>query len=93
MSKKNTNSLQNDTFENQYYLNYSFFLEIGLFKHSGKIGKLKDDNNCVLSNESEKFQENLLKNVLDNEKKDEKNNAKGLVIEKLIKRKDGKIEK
>ena len=93
MSKKNTNSLQNDTFENQYYLNYSFFLEIGLFKHSGKIGKLKDDNNCVLSNESENFQENLLKNVLDNEKKDEKNNAKGLVIEKLIKRKDGKIEK
>ena len=38
-------------------------------KHSGKIGKLKDENNHVLDNKADNFQIKLQNNDLDHEKK------------------------
>ena len=64
MSEDVTNSIQNDTFDNQDDLNHSEILEIGGFKHGVKIGKFKDDNNYVLGNEGDTFQDKLLKMFL-----------------------------
>ena len=47
---------------------------IGGFKHGGKIGKIKDDNNYFLGNEVDNFQDILLKK-LDNVNKDDKHHA------------------
>ena len=69
MSKYNTNSIQNSTSENQENLNNSRILKIGGFKHGCKIEGLKDYNNYVLGNKGEIFQDKLLENVLDNEKR------------------------
>ena len=68
MSKDNKTPTQNDTSYNQDDLNDPEILEIEGFKHGGKIGKLKDDNDFVLGNKGDNFQYKLLKNVLDNEK-------------------------
>ena len=59
MSKDNTNSVQNDTSDNQDDLNNSEVLEIVGFKHGGKIGKLKDGNNYFLGNKGDNFNKNL----------------------------------
>ena len=53
MSNGNTNSIQNDTSDNQDDLDYSEILEIGLIKHGGKIGILGDGNNYVLGNKGD----------------------------------------
>ena len=36
-------------------------MEIGLIKHDGKIGKLKDDGNYFLGNKGDNFQDKLQK--------------------------------
>ena len=47
MWRDNTNSTQNDTSDIQDNWNDSQILEIGGFKHSDKIGKLKDNNKYI----------------------------------------------
>ena len=59
MSRDNTNSMQNDTSDNQDDWNDSKFLEIGGFKHSDKIGKLKYDKMYVLGNTVNSFKTNF----------------------------------
>ena len=54
-------------------------------KHGGKFEKLKNDNNNVLENKGDHFQDKLLKNVLENEKKDDKHNAKVLSLKNELK--------
>ena len=64
MTKDNTNSVQNDTSDNQDDWNDFKILETGGIRHSGKIGKLKDDNSYVVGNKGGSFQDRLLKNIL-----------------------------
>ena len=51
--------MQNDTSDNQDDWNDSKFLEIGGFKHSDKIGKLKYDKMYVLGNTVNSFKTNF----------------------------------
>ena len=67
-SKFNTNY----TYESQYDLHYSEFMEIGGIKHGVKIGKFKDDNEYVLGNKGDNLQSKLLSNSLDHERKYDK---------------------
>ena len=80
MSKDNTNSIQDNTSKNRENLNDSEILEIRGFKHGDKFGKLKDDNNYIFGNEGDNFKDKLLKNVLENENKDNKHNDKVLIL-------------
>ena len=87
MSKDSTNSIQNDTYYNQDDLNCSEILDVGGIKHGGKTVELKYDDNCLLDNKGDNFQDKLLKNVLDNEKKNGKQNAKILSLKNELKEK------
>ena len=73
MSKDNTNSVQNDTSDNQDDLNDLEILETGGFKYGGKIGKFKDDKDYVSGNGGDNFQEKPLRTLLENENNYDKN--------------------
>ena len=72
MSKDISNSIQNDTLENQDDLNDPEILETGGFKHGGKIGKFMNDKNYVSGNGCDSFQDKLLRTPLENESKYDK---------------------
>ena len=68
-------------------------LEIGRFKDSGKIGKLKKNRNYVSGNDDDSFEEKLLKNILYNDNKNYKHDVNVLSLIYKFKEKVEEIEK
>ena len=68
-------------------------MEIVGIEQSCKIGKFKDDNKYVLRNKGDNSQDKLLKNVFGNKVKDDKHNAKVLLLTNELKENIEKVKK
>ena len=67
--KNSTNTMQNDTFDNQDYINISEVMKIWENKNKLEYLKSKDDKIYLLVSMSDHLHDELVERVLDQEKK------------------------
>ena len=79
MSKDYQNSMRDDNVDNQDNINDSEMMELGEIK-TKTFQQLKNDNMYILNNMNIFFQDKLLWKVLDDDKKDDENIEKVLLL-------------